>query len=231
MKANIKNILPIQSASVTLVWQKYFVGAICQRPHHGQSLGCTWAASQPPRCRCDGHGPLTRYVQLRMRRECRERCPRHRLQRKPIVSNPGMHHGTCGTHVPWCMSGSLTRGGGQNAPGIPGACAIRNFMYLIRGPWRIHHGRPCGTDSTLVSLYSRNHDGKFHSRTGAHDRFYFSHNIFSVITLQKLRKSLPNRRKSWSEAGNHRWVWNKKGNYTTRLHWNLFNDYQYLILG
>ena len=75
VKANIKNILPIQSASVTLVWQKYFVGAICQRPHHGQSLGCTWAASQPPRCRCDGHGPLTRYVQLRMRRECRERCP------------------------------------------------------------------------------------------------------------------------------------------------------------
>ena len=23
------------------------------------------------------------------------------------VSDPGMHHGTCVTHVPWCMSGSL----------------------------------------------------------------------------------------------------------------------------
>ena len=34
-----------------------------------------------------------------------------------------MHHGTCVTHVPWCMSGSLTRGGGENVPGIPGACA------------------------------------------------------------------------------------------------------------
>ena len=34
--------------------------------------------------------------------------PRHRLQRKPLVSDPGMHHGTCVTHVPWCMSGSLT---------------------------------------------------------------------------------------------------------------------------
>ena len=48
---------------------------------------------------------------------------RRRLQRKPLVSDPGMHHGTCVTHVPWCMSGSLTRGGGENVPGIPGACA------------------------------------------------------------------------------------------------------------
>ena len=47
---------------------------------------------------------------LCMRRECRERFPRHRIQRKPLVSDPGMHHGACVTHVPWCMSGSLTRG-------------------------------------------------------------------------------------------------------------------------
>ena len=32
---------------------------------------------------------------LRMRRECRDPFPRHRLQRKPLVSDPGMHHGTC----------------------------------------------------------------------------------------------------------------------------------------
>ena len=25
-------------------------------------------------------------------------------------SDPDMHHGTCVTHVPWCMPGSLTRG-------------------------------------------------------------------------------------------------------------------------
>ena len=60
--------------------------------------------------------------------------PRRRLQRKPLVSDPGMHHGTCVTQVPWCMSGSLTRGGGENVPGIPGACATRNFAYLARGP-------------------------------------------------------------------------------------------------
>ena len=49
--------------------------------------------------------------------------PRRRFQRKPVVNDPGMHHGTCVTHVPWCMSGSLTCGDGENVPGIPGACA------------------------------------------------------------------------------------------------------------
>ena len=61
---------------------------------------------------------------------------RHRLQRKPLVNDPGMHRGTCATHVEWCMSRSLNRGGGENVPGIPGACATCNFTYLIRGPWR-----------------------------------------------------------------------------------------------
>ena len=78
--------------------------------------------------------PDTKNCVLRMGRECLERFPRHRLQRKPLVSDTGMHHGTCVTHVPWCMSGSLTRGGGENVPGIPGACATCNFKYLARGP-------------------------------------------------------------------------------------------------
>ena len=79
--------------------------------------------------------PDTQKLWLRMRRECRERFPYYRIQRKPLVSDPGMHHGTCVTHVPWRMSGSLTRSGGENIPGIPGACATRNFAYLVRGPW------------------------------------------------------------------------------------------------
>ena len=53
--------------------------------------------------------------------------PRHRFQRKSLVSDPGMYHGTCVTHAPCCMSGSLTRDDGENDPGIPGACATRNF--------------------------------------------------------------------------------------------------------
>ena len=68
-----------------------------------------------------------------MRRECRETFPRHRLRRKPLVSDPGMHHVP---HVPWFMSGSLTRCGGENVPGNLVACATRNFSYLARGPWR-----------------------------------------------------------------------------------------------
>ena len=85
--------------------------------------------------RCMGLLPDTQNCGLRMRRECRERFPCHWLQRKPLVSDPGMHHSTCVTHVPRCMSGSLTGGGGENVPGIPGACATRNFAYLVRGPW------------------------------------------------------------------------------------------------
>ena len=41
---------------------------------------------------------------LRMHRECRERLP------SPRVSDTDMHHGTCVTHVPWCIPGSLTSG-------------------------------------------------------------------------------------------------------------------------
>ena len=59
----------------------------------------------------------------------------------PLVSDPDMHHGTCVTHVPWCMSGSLTSGflwsrWRENVPGIPSACATCNFTYLVRGPWQ-----------------------------------------------------------------------------------------------
>ena len=60
----------------------------------------------------------------------------HRPKRKPLASDPDVHHGTCVTHVPWCMSGSLNGGGGENVPGIPGACATRNFAYLVRGLWQ-----------------------------------------------------------------------------------------------
>ena len=48
-----------------------------------------------------------------------------------------MHHGTCVTHVPWCMSESLNGCGGENVSGIPSACANLNFMHLARGPYLI----------------------------------------------------------------------------------------------
>ena len=45
-----------------------------------------------------------------MRREFWERFPCHRLQRKPLVSDADMRHGTCVAHVPGSMSGTPTRG-------------------------------------------------------------------------------------------------------------------------
>ena len=57
------------------------------------------------------------------------------IKRKWPARNPDMRHSTCVTHVSWCMPGSLTRAGGENVPGIPGAIATHNFTYLARGPW------------------------------------------------------------------------------------------------
>ena len=49
--------------------------------------------------------PDTQNCGLHMHRECRERFPPSLR-----VDDPDMHHGTCVTHVPWCMPGSLTSG-------------------------------------------------------------------------------------------------------------------------
>ena len=53
------------------------------------------------------YGSLTRYMKLRVVHA--PRMPRT-LFPPPRVSDPDIHHGTCATHVPWCMLGSLTRG-------------------------------------------------------------------------------------------------------------------------
>ena len=58
--------------------------------------------------------------------------PRRRLQRKPLV--PAMHHGTCVTHVPWCMAGSLGPGGGGKRSRHSRRMRTHNFQYLARGP-------------------------------------------------------------------------------------------------
>ena len=55
-------------------------------------------------CLRTGHGPLARYVKLRVAHApglARTFSP------PPRVSDPDMHHGTYVTHVTWCMPGSL----------------------------------------------------------------------------------------------------------------------------
>ena len=68
-----------------------------------------------PRCRVDnartplinGRGPLARCVKLRV-----AHAPGMpgTFSPTPRVSDPDIHHGTCVTHVPWCMPGSLASG-------------------------------------------------------------------------------------------------------------------------
>ena len=80
--------------------------------HNGYLILCPWASYQIRKiagCACAGNAGKV--------------FPHCRFQRKPLVSDPGMHHGTCVTHVPWCMSGSLTCGDGESVPGKPRACA------------------------------------------------------------------------------------------------------------
>ena len=72
--------------------------------------------------------------------------PRRRIQRTPRVADPGMHHGTCVTHVSWCMPGLLTRGGGENVPGVPGACAP-----VIWRIWQEDHSHEVATEASQMS--------------------------------------------------------------------------------
>ena len=50
-----------------------------------------------------GNSPLARYVKVRV-----AHAPGLPGTFSPRVRDPDIHHGTCVTHVPWCMSGSLT---------------------------------------------------------------------------------------------------------------------------
>ena len=68
------------------------------------------------------------------------------LRRERFSRHRGLAITTCITACAWrtCRDACRDRwlvasfevGGGENVPGIPGACATRNFTYLVRGPWR-----------------------------------------------------------------------------------------------
>ena len=68
--------------------------------------------------------PDTQNCGLCMRREYRER----------FTTSQRSRHASQHVRDARAVSGSLTRYGGENVPGIPGACATRNFVYLVRGP-------------------------------------------------------------------------------------------------
>ena len=82
--------------------------------------------------------------------------PRHRFQKKPLVSDPGMHHGTCVTHVPWCMSGSLTCGDGETFPAFP-AHAHPQFCVSGKRPMALHCLQQSWLSLLTYSYVSRPH--------------------------------------------------------------------------
>ena len=96
---------------------------------------------------------------------------RHPLHDKPLVSDHGMHHGTCVTHVPWCMSGLLTRGGGETVHGIPGACATCNITYLAKRP-------------IALSVFQKSGKGNHSSEwlAAEHNKRYYTIYIYIYIT-------------------------------------------------
>ena len=67
-----------------------------------------------------------------VRLECWERPPPPQMR----VSDPYMHRGTCVTHVPWCMPGSLTSGFLWNKLREKRSrhSANSSFTCLVRGP-------------------------------------------------------------------------------------------------
>ena len=103
--------------------------------------------------RYPSYGPLNRCVKLRVAHATGmpKIFPRHEHQMKPLVNDTSMHHGTCTTHVSWCTSGSLTRGGGEIVPGISGACATRNFLYLVKDPCRFSENLISVTPRSLAA--------------------------------------------------------------------------------
>ena len=87
--------------------------------------------------------PDTQNRGLRMHRECRKRFPRHPLQRKPLVCDPGMHHGTCVTHV----GIASPRGCGKRSRHPR---RMRNPQFYVSGK------RPMLTVMNRAASYARN---------------------------------------------------------------------------
>ena len=89
------------------------------------------------------HGPLTRYVKLQFAHAPVMPVTFSQASR---VSDPDMHHGTCVTHVPWCMSGSVTRSFLWSrwwGKLCRHSRRMRNLQFYVSGKRPIGH---CGND-------------------------------------------------------------------------------------
>ena len=81
--------------------------------------------------------------------------PRGRPQTNPQVSDPGMHHGTCVTHVPWCSRDSLSPVAGKTLPVFSAHAHPQFYVYLARGPCQGVSTPDMAVGGELVLLRSR----------------------------------------------------------------------------
>ena len=103
------------------------------------------------------------------------------------------HWKTCVAHAPWCMWGSLTRGGKENIPGIPAACATRYFTYpanLFCNNMFIAFG--CLT-KTLFKIYER-FGLIFLSRKG---QLHYGHTRYVLLNIFHISCKYPSKRFSY----------------------------------
>ena len=96
------------------------------------------------------HGPLARYVKLRVAHAPGMPGMPGTFSLPPQVSDPDMHHGTCVTHVPWCMPGSLTSG----------------FLWSRRLQ-KTFPAFPAHAQHTILRIWQEAHDSFFPSNAGA----------------------------------------------------------------
>ena len=82
-----------------------------------------------------GHMPDKQNCVLCMRRECRERFPRLGWLAIPICITAHASRTWRDACQDSYLAVSFEVSGGENVPGIPGACSTRIFAYLVRGPW------------------------------------------------------------------------------------------------
>ena len=119
------------------------------------------------------NGPLARYAKLRV-----AHAPGMpgTFSPPPRVSYPGMHHArasrTCrGACQDRYLADSFEVGGGENGPGIPGACATRNFTYLVRGPWYIIHSVPIRSSNGHVTHILKGYSTSNHTTVSAREKY------------------------------------------------------------
>ena len=78
--------------------------------------------------------PDMQNIWLRMHRECRERFPLDRGLAIPICITARALRTCCDECRDRQLADFFEVGGGENVPGIHGACATRNSTYLVGGP-------------------------------------------------------------------------------------------------